>query len=83
MFASDSPTYLLRTSAEQITPMKLEAGDVISYKIFRCLLFLGCLPGPLTIFGSFAWSIFPICRAIRVLPVPVQKKRNNQTCTMV
>ena len=43
IFASDSPTYLLRIS------------------------------GPLTIFGSRALSILPICLAINVLPVPRKK----------
>ena len=37
-----------------------------------CPTYLFKISGPLTTFGSFPFSIFPICRAISVLPVPAK-----------
>ena len=41
-------------------------------------------PGPLTILGSLACSIFPICLAISVFPVPIQRRIHTETvCSLV
>ena len=43
----------------------------------QCIRIEVHLPGPLMIFGSLVFNILPICRAIKVFPVPVQKKVKN------
>ena len=39
------------------------------------------LPGPLTILGSLACSIVPICLAMSVLPVPLSRDKHTHTHT--
>ena len=43
-------------------------------RIRKLIFWLNSVPGPLIILGSLVFNIFPICRAINVLPVP---EKNN------